>query len=411
MKILQGTAFEEFRTIFLAKLEKLFLVPSKTFDNVRGSFPIGFFIWDTAQEEKFTSITAKVFEAQKVNRIMVAIDKGEKIISASTRQKVISGWVSAYCKHTTNPIGFTGNNGPDYQNNLYLHISSEQKRLTTGGLNNATKYTITQQNIVPLSIYFAVRLCIDATWLNDRDQFLYPNNGWKDDKEFQADCIAYTLFHGQNRISSVNGTNHWIPFTETEMDITSGFASHFMSDFIAGKAKVQKQADLFNTETIEQHEPIHFSPAAQAVMDAGKAIWYYYLHHQDNTKVLFGEPININASFYDIREYFQGRDEKGRMNTTSTDETYNELLANLRAAQKILAKQIEVGVYKYGFLYNGETPSVKEPNPVVNSEVVETRKKVVKPKTKTIVTKSGNQTNIYNISGDLKIDTYIENKK
>ncbi|MCL2118798.1 MAG: hypothetical protein FWH27_10275, partial [Planctomycetaceae bacterium] len=59
---------------------------------------------------------------------------------------------------------------------------------------------------------------------------------------------------------------------------------------------------------------------------------------------------NVNASLYDIREHFQGRNDKGKMNNTSDDETYNELIGNLRSALKVLATKIEPKVYEYGFL-------------------------------------------------------------
>ena len=38
------------------------------------------------------------------------------------------------------------------------------------------------------------------------------------------------------------------------------------------------------------------------------------------------------------------------MNATSADETYNKLLAALRAAHKALAAKIAPKVYEYGFL-------------------------------------------------------------
>lgn len=346
LKILQAPNFADFRSVFKAKLEKMFIVPSYTFDNVKGKFPIGFFIWNTGDKESISiTYSADIYD----NKGLLVSTKN---LLCSLDRKSINDWIISTRESSAQyNFGFMACLGNDFQSQKlnYIMNKKEQMAAPRGSLIN-------EYNIKEVLIYLAVRHCIDATWLNDRDQFLYPNDGWKSDKEFQADCLAYTLFHGQNRISSAKGINHWIPFTESEMDIKSGFASHFMSNYINGKAKI---ADLFSDEHTTQQEPIHFSPAAQAVMDAGKAIWYYYLHHQDNTKVLFGEPININASFYDIREYFQGRDEKGRMNSTSTDETYNELLAKLRAAQKILAKQIEVGVYKYGFLYNGETLSTK----------------------------------------------------
>jgi hypothetical protein len=100
--------------------------------------------------------------------------------------------------------------------------------------SHALTLNITSTNIIISSIYLAVRQCIKATWLNDRDQFLYPNDGWKKDTKFQNDCLAFTLFHSQNKITSKEGPNHWIPFTEYEVSSREKFESNFMTDFIAG---------------------------------------------------------------------------------------------------------------------------------------------------------------------------------
>ena len=58
----------------------------------------------------------------------------------------------------------------------------------------------------------------------------------------------------------------------------------------------------------------------------------------------------LDASLYEIREYFKGRDEKGRMKTKSTDERFNELNSELRSSLKVLAEKIQPKVYEYGFL-------------------------------------------------------------
>ncbi len=58
----------------------------------------------------------------------------------------------------------------------------------------------------------------------------------------------------------------------------------------------------------------------------------------------------MNASLYDIREYFQGRNEKGKMKNKSTDETYMKLITDLRDSLKLLAQKIEPKVYEYEFL-------------------------------------------------------------
>lgn len=136
-----------------------------------------------------------------------------------------------------------------------------------------------------------------------------------------------------------------------------------MAEFIHGKYKApQSVGTLFGEEeSLIPTEPIHFTPAAQAVMDAGRKIWYYYLHHKDKSNELYAsDSINVNASFYDIRAYFQGRDEKGKMNNDSKDETYMALLRELRTYQKVLAKQIEKKVYQYGFLKSEVTIDPQE---------------------------------------------------
>jgi hypothetical protein len=55
LKNLQAPKFVEFRKFFKAKLEKCFIVPANSFDNVTGSFPIGFKIWNTNIKEDFKS--------------------------------------------------------------------------------------------------------------------------------------------------------------------------------------------------------------------------------------------------------------------------------------------------------------------------------------------------------------------
>lgn len=85
LKLLQGAAFEQFRNYFTAKLEKSFIVPSWTFDNVRGKFPIGFFIWNTNAVIEPVKMTKNSNESgfDKLNHRIVAdvFDTENKFIS------------------------------------------------------------------------------------------------------------------------------------------------------------------------------------------------------------------------------------------------------------------------------------------------------------------------------------------
>lgn len=370
LKIVQGPNFSKFRDFFRANFKGGFVVPAATFDNVSGSFPIGFMIWDLNTNERIKEIKLDIINKEGENY-------GHKSFFAYDENVFITDWFRPY--HTRvdgkDNVGAIGLYGSDFQHNNFIYLTSPSEH------TNRWTY-ITASNLIPSCIYLSVRHCIPATWLNDRDQFLYPRKAWKEDKEFQFDCLAFTLFHGQNRITSTEGINHWIPFTEDELQAPDTFQSHFMSDFIAGKCKkgdAQQELEFAKSNSLIPTEPIQFSPEAQAVMDAGRELWYYYMHHKD--KELYGaQSINVNASYYDIRRYFQG-ETNGKMNPDSKDETYMRLWGNIKDALKVLAKKIEPKVYLYGFLLDETTLPEDEPE-----EVAETPKtkpvKVAKPKVK-----------------------------
>ncbi len=335
LKYLNGKGFDDFRKLFRAEYKNGFVVPANTFDNVKGIFPISFALWNLENRVIFDNIRTDVYNG---NGDLL----GKKKFYVDEKSKRITDWINQYnIKAKVNVIGYTGNNGPDFQNSNYCYIGSESKTNKNGSPNNATKYSITKDNIVTVCIYFAVRHVFAATWLNDRDQFLYPNDGWKLDKEFQNDCLTFALFDGQNRITSEVGINHWIPFTEKEIQAQDKFASNFMTDFIAGKFSIKEKVDLFNSDKEKESLSLEFSNEAKAVFDAGRKLWKYY-HNLLN--------VNVNASLYDIRLHFQGRNSKGRMNSRSEDKKYTELIGNLRDEVKTLAQKIQPKVYEYGFL-------------------------------------------------------------
>ena len=325
MKFVNGSNFKKFKEYFLAEYKGGFVVPADTFDNVKGKFPIGFTIWNTSVKKKIDIVTTDVYSKNgEYNTTKTFF--GNLPIS-------INKWFVQFQSDENQIIGLLSNYPPDFQNQAKVFIKINQ--MARGGALRFSK-----KNILVLSLYFAVRHTFEATWLNDRDQFLYPKDGWQEDTEFQTDCLAFTLFHGQNRITTSEGTNHWIPFTEQEVNAQAKFESNFMTNFIKGKLPQTEDASLFGDNKVN-NQPLAFSEEAKAVFDAGRALWTYY-HAQPN--------VNVNASYYDIREYFQGRNDKGKMNAKSSDETYTALHAELKNKMAILADKIKPKIYEYEFL-------------------------------------------------------------
>ncbi|MDQ1266415.1 MAG: hypothetical protein QG635_1567, partial [Bacteroidota bacterium] len=336
LKVLQAPNFKIFRNIFKAKILKMFIVPANSFDNVTGEFPIGFKIWDTKQKENLIEEISDIYNNY-------GDYQGKKLFLNYDNVKVINTWLKEFTiKIESFEIGILNTTSNDFQHQNRVRIVNN---IPLGG---DLHKSINNNNLIQISIYFIVRHILEPNWLNDRDQFLYPNEGWKNDTEFQNDCLAFTLFHSQNRITSKEGTNHWLPFTEYEVGAREKFDSSFMTKFITGKLKqsivsepLYFYGDTYSGTGTVSSTPLEFSPESKAVFDAGRELWKYY-QAQPNC--------NVNASLYDIREHFQGRSEKGKMNNNSEDEDYMKLIGCLRDKLKILARKIEPKIYEYGFL-------------------------------------------------------------
>ncbi len=346
LKYINATNFEKFRDVFKAKFLKGFIVPANTFDNVSGKFPIGFLIWDTSKKQKVKNIKVDIFDRIQGNEISKL--SGKKNFYSGEKVRNINNWLKKFIDNSDKKLGVLMADAPDFQHNNHIAIINQPLKA------HLIFQNITDNNLIPFCIYLSVRLCINGSWINDRDQFLYPTQKWETDREFQNDCLTFTLFHGQNRITagqharrSEAGVNHWIPFSEAEVGAAESFDSHFMKEFIDGKIKPKetqgvKSVLLSENASFIPVKPLRFSKEAKDVFESGKKLWKYY--HAT------GSYINTNASYYDIRKYFQGTDANGRMNNKSIDEEYNKLIKDLRDKMDVLAKKIEPKIYEYGFL-------------------------------------------------------------
>lgn len=338
LKILQAPNFSEFRKIMNMELRSLFLMPGDTFDNVTGQFPIGFQIYQTGVNSVFKQYEADIYGIKG----KVVIPQGVKIVACYDSRKLINVWAGPGLRKDSPQIGWIKVQGNDFQNSNYINIYSEKPV--------SHNVVVVVDGLFVAGVYHAVRHVISATWLNDRDQFLAPKDSWAGDMEFQTDCLVWSIFN--NAVKEENGVCHWIPFYEDEVNSPSSFNSRFMADFLHGKIERQKVevfGGLFEQQEAEEAaNTVPFdalSDEAKAVLDAGKEIWKYYMSKPG---------VSVNASFLDIRAYFQGykTTEKGKrmMNSSSEDARYTSLLADLRTKMKALEAHIEPKIYEHGFL-------------------------------------------------------------
>ena len=379
-KYINSYSSSKFRQEFKAKFLKGFIVPSTTFDNTNSKigFPIGFWVWNLEDKQEIKKCRVSIFSENNKHI-------GKKIFYAE--KKYITEWLQKFYDDNNEKLGILRADAPDFQNNNQIAIISKK------GKGHKIYKPITKYNLIPFCVYFAVRQVISPSWLNNKDNFLYPNKKWRDDEVFQNDCLAYAIFdEGQNKITTNEDINHFIPFSESQVGAKEAFTSDFMVRFINGKlgkddttssfsslraskasaasacegqtqSKIHK-SDSRNEQTLPfdkkeiqadiqsfvPTKPLEFSKEAQEVFSAGLALWRYY-HSQAKSSDKY---LN-DASLYDIKEYFQGRvpssnGKKGKMNARSEDTHYNDLIAQLRITLQTLADKLTPKIYEYGFL-------------------------------------------------------------
>jgi hypothetical protein len=302
-----------------------FITPSGTHYNCSESFPIAFLIWDLSIKEDIWGVKMDVWDMNRIpdtNGNRRTWKEGEKTVLACDRDRISV----FFCKHIKEIKGERIGcvvywASPDINHSSFCKIGYHESRAMEKANSD-----ISENNLINSSVYFSIRHCVEHTWLNDRDQFYYPFPSWENDIEFHNNCLMFALFHGQNYIQSKDGVNHWIPFTEEAVGASKAFGSRFMSDFLKGR---------------------ELSPEAKEVYNAGLEIWRYYFSKG---------PENQDASFYDIKEYFRGRTDAGRLRPTSGDDEFNRRMDILKAAMKALAAKIAEKAYAHGFLIGEHAP-------------------------------------------------------
>jgi hypothetical protein len=140
------------------------------------------------------------------------------------------------------------------------------------------------------------------------------------------------LFHGKNLTASANNlewkgkkwsiVNHFIPFTEEEVNSPDRFESDFMVQYLANKI---------------------LSDEAKNVLEEGKKLWQSYFAHTDVRKVRDELKLNrADVGWYQIRKALQARNASGDfppVNFKPFEESY-----------KILTDKLQPQVYELGFL-------------------------------------------------------------
>lgn len=344
LKYVNAPNFEKFREVWKAKYLGGFIVHSKSFDGLKGNFPIGFLVWKTDMlstkriditiistevldknakpigEKAFYNIPNKTFlniwlKRPRVNKIDVIPLKNA--IAPTPGKARVSNW-------SDNAIGYMYCGVNDIQH------ATQQTVVFSSPYGGGNGFYINTENLWQAAIVFSVRRLVKPTWINDRDQFLIPTEPLTDD--FKSDCLIWMLFNGSNLTASANDlewndrkwsiVNHFIPFTEEEVGANDRFEKNTMVQYLKDK-KLSKEA--------------------RAVLSEGKKLWQAYFTHTDVRAIR--EELKLNRAdigWYQVRKVLQARNVSGDYVPVSFkpfEESY-----------KTLTEKLQPKVYEYGFL-------------------------------------------------------------
>jgi hypothetical protein len=258
LKYINAPTLVQFRQAVECKVFRAgFVVHSQVFDGLKGNFPIGFLIWETNQHSiKKTPIFEIITEIldKKVQAI------GEKIFYNIPNESLLTDWIARPKTNSTDVVPLKNAvvpatatkdlRGTKWANSAIAYFlsggndlqhASQQTVIFSSGYGSARGYFITPDNLWQAAIVFSVRRLIKPTWINDRDQFLQPTQPLTD--EFKNDCLIWMLFNGSNLTASANDldwngkkwsiVNHFIPFTEEEVNAPDRFAAILNLTFMA----------------------------------------------------------------------------------------------------------------------------------------------------------------------------------
>ena len=347
LKYVNAPNFEQFRERWNATYLGGFVVHSKSFEGLKGDFPIGFLVWQTDQlalnkvpmneiqtevldknghamgEKSFFNLPNSVLLTNWMERIKPNDMDALPLINAVTPTTKIKG--VRRTKWSNGAIGHMLSDSNDMQRAINTALLSSVHDIGHNG-----GFFVTPENLWQASVVFAVRRLTKPTWLNDRDQFLIPTEPLTE--EFKTDCLIWMLFNGSNLTASANDlkwngkkwsiVNHFIPYTEDEVDARERFESDFMVQYLADKS---------------------LSAEATAVLDAGRVLWQTYFTHTDARTVRETYKLNrADVGWYQIRNALAERNKSG--------DTAPVNFMPMETAYAALTEKLRPMVFSLGFL-------------------------------------------------------------
>ena len=262
--------------------------------------------------------------------------KGIKTYDAPQLSSALKVKQSGRGKSVDNHIGyFTSLANNIYTNGTDVFIASECSSMANG-------FSIIPQNFGKVCALFTARKSVKSNWLNQKDEYMAPDESHPEYQQWVNDAIVYALFNSASNQSSLRG----VEYKGQTYDIKNEW-------FWLSLAKVKQLADDNNQDDVykdcrnqnerfvhEHLKGITLSPDAQAILDKATGILKATMKYRELFNDMKPE-YNINswdAGWYQI---------KGLAKEYAKAE-----LDEFQKMYRAFEKRMREGVVKFGFLYD-----------------------------------------------------------
>jgi hypothetical protein len=333
---------------FQYAFERGFVFPSKCFHGAKGSFPVGFLVWNLAKRKhlKDQKITLDVFngDVEKIGtKRLPSVERTAMLNKWCPRPKwdgktVMPTFVSAFNLKTDNKdqrnhvassfLCSVSSNGDDFQHTNSVFILSAPYA-------NAGAFSVTPENFEKAMVLHAVKRIPKATWTNDRDAFYAPTAELPD--EFVADCVVWSAFADSNYAAALRNVQYQGQVWQIANQLHP-FPLAEMRRWAIGHDGISAQLAAANEDRFlaKWLAGCRLSAEAGAVLGAARAVYRAFWADIRKTDWMKWKIETWDAGFYQVRNALKGVGDA-------------ELEA-LKTAHAALRAKLLPQVYALGFL-------------------------------------------------------------
>ena len=328
---------------FQYEYERGFVFSSKNFQGCKGKFPVGFLIWNLAENIPLESqkISLDVFNTD-VEKVAV------KNLTSENRADFLNKWIKRPPAIKKFPplsggLNVAANNkdrrdriAENFLASLMVKgndfLNQNGTALLSAPYVSAGALSVTPENFEQCMIVHAVHLIPKSDWLNNRDQFMQPTKELS--AEFISDAVIWSLFAPSNQTVSLRNVEYEKVTYQMPNNLYPFLISEIQNWALPMEMGLQLATaqDRFAAVWLESHRA-DLTAEGAAVLAAARKVFY------QNSDVFLLE--HWKSESWDVGWY--------QIRMALKEFPYDES-ADFKAAFKKLGEKLLPQIYELGFL-------------------------------------------------------------